>query len=135
MALSRGTGYTHAAMTEMDETLKAAQDGGDGTGFYNAFLNGELFVPLNETPADPTSIKPILVEADGQLHVMLFDSEERLAAWAKREVPFAAIPGHVLVQSFSDQHPWMLNVGTEFVKKFVPDEIRWLKSAVQKAGG
>ena len=125
-------------MTKLDDALAAAKAGkGSEMDFYNLFLNSELLVPLAEppNPADPGSLKPILIESDGKNYLMLFDSEDRLAAWAKRKLDFAGLKGADIVAMMDPSVPWVLNVGTEHVKVFVPDEIQWLKSAIERPSG
>jgi|CXWL01.1.fsa_nt_gi hypothetical protein len=120
-------------MTKIDEMLLAAQQGkATSDDFYNLFLNSEIFIPLIEPPdpADPRSIKPILIEADGKNYLMMFDAEERLSAWAKRKIDFAALSGHGIVQMMDPSMSWILNVGTEHMKQFVPEEIAWLKESI-----
>jgi hypothetical protein len=64
---------------------------------------------------------------------MLFDSKERLSAWAKREIGFVRVPGHAVVEMASSDLRWALNVGTNYVKIFLPDEIRWLKQSLSQS--
>jgi SseB protein C-terminal domain/SseB protein N-terminal domain len=79
------------------------------------------------------TIRPIIIESEGKKYVMLFDTKERLSSWAKREVGIVGIRGHVVVEIMSADIQWALNVGTDHVKIFVPDEIKWLKENVAKA--
>lgn len=125
-------------MTEIDVALQAAQEGkASPDDFYNLFLNREIFIPLIEKPdpAEPKTLKPILIEVDGKKYLMLFDTQDRLAAWAKRKIDFAAMPGHGIVAMMDASIPWMLNVGTDHVKEFVSDEINWLKTSIGKSKG
>ena len=132
-------------MTPLDQALEESRRTKNEAVFYNAFLNARLYLPLADAATQAEGgragsedrISPILIEADGQRYLMLFDTRERLAAWARREVPVAALPGHAIVAMMSPDHPWMLNAGTEHPKSFVSDEIRWLKrqmSAGSQAG-
>lgn len=66
---------------------------------------------------------------------MLFDTKERLGAWAQREVGFVSLPGHTVVEMMGSDFHWVLNVGTEYVKIFVPEEIQWLKEIVVQSKG
>ncbi len=111
--------------------------------FYNAFFNTEIFIPTHNLPeseerkraGDDESISPIFVESEGVQYLMLFDSEERLSAWAQKEVGFVALPGHAIVEMMNTEIHWALNVGTEYMKTFVPDEIKWLKETVSISTG
>ena len=116
----------------------ALKNEGAQSSFYNAFLNAEIFIPTHDVPesdqrkraGDDESISPIFVASEGIQYLMLFDSQERLGAWAQKEVGFVALPGHAIVEMMSADTHWALNVGTEYMKTFVPDEIKWLKESL-----
>jgi len=55
---------------------------------------------------------------------MLFDSWERLSAWAEREIACVRLAGHVIVQTFGSGPYFMLNCGTQYEKEFTPEEIK-----------
>jgi len=131
-------------MTPLDSALAAAQKNEEHQSeFYNAFLNSELFIPTHTMPdndqrrraSENESISPIFVESEGVQYLMLFDSKERLRSWAQREVGFVALPGHAIVEMMSPEFHWALNVGTDHVKIFVPEEIQWLKSSLAQSKG
>lgn len=131
-------------MTPLDSAYVAAQKSEERqSNFYNTFLNSELFIPTHTSPeieqhrraSENESISPIFVEADGIQYLMLFDSEERLSSWAQREVGFVALPGHAVVEMMSPEFHWILNVGTDYVKTFAPEEIQWLKSNLAQTKG
>jgi hypothetical protein len=120
-------------MTQLDAAYTAAKhDNNKKPDFYNLFLNTELYIATHETQ-EANSFSPLLMESNGIKYLMLFDTEERLANWAKKEVAYAAVPGHTLVETVGTDYHWALNAGTEFVKTFVPDEIQWLKGVVGKS--
>jgi hypothetical protein len=122
-------------MTPLDKAFIEAKNGGKESVFYNAFLSSTIFIPTvnppeheqNRRAGENDTISPIIIESNGQHYLMLFDTKERLASWAQREVGFAALPGHAIVEMMRTDLYWALNVGTENVKTFVPDEIKWLK--------
>jgi hypothetical protein len=128
-------------MTPLDKALAEAIAGRNESVFYNAFLNAMLFIPTVDAPGHEQvrragkgeSLSPVIIESEGLKYLMLFDSKERLAAWAQREIGFAALPGHAIVEMMGTEFHWALNVGTEHVKTFVPDEIRWLKENLGRA--
>lgn len=128
-------------MTPLDQAYAEATQGGKESLFYNAFLSTTIFIATVNAPekeqnrraGENDSISPIIIESDGANYVMLFDTKERLASWAKREVGFAALPGHTIVEMMNTDYHWALNVGTEYMKTFVPDEIKWLKDNLKKA--
>jgi hypothetical protein len=142
-SLAMGEG-NKSKMTPLDSALVAAQKNEEHQSeFYNAFLNSELFIPTHATPendqrhraSENESISPIFVESEGVQYLMLFDSKERLSSWAQREVGFVALPGHAIVEMMSPEFHWVLNVGTDYVKTFVPEEIQWLKSSLAESKG
>jgi len=108
--------------------------------FYDLFLNGTFFVPTfdaqgldGETEAVPEGqVLPLIIESEGNDYLMLFDSRERLYAWAQAEVKSVEVPGHVLAATTMPPLHWALNVGTEFAKQFLPDEIAWLREVVER---
>ena len=128
-------------MTPLDKACAEATQEGKHSVFYNAFLSSIIFIPTLDVPAseqsrragENESIAPIIVESEGAKYLMLFDTKERLAAWAKREVGFAALPGHAIVEMMSADFHWALNAGTKHMKTFVPEEITWLKENSKKA--
>lgn len=129
-------------MTALDKALEAATTNREKQSeYYNLFLNSEIFVPTHDLPSKESrhragegeTIRPIIIESEGKKYLMLFDTKERLSSWAKREVGFAVIRGHVVVEMMSADIQWALNVGTDHVKIFGPDEIKWLKENVAKA--
>lgn len=70
--------------------------------FYEQLADTELFVLLGQE-ATGGAIDPELFEvADGRF-VLAFDTEERLARFADRAVPYAAVSGRVLAQMLDGQ--------------------------------
>ena len=111
-------------MTALDKALEAATKNPEKQSeYYNLFLNSEIFVPTHDLPSKESrhrvgegeTIRPIIIESEGKKYLMLFDTKERLSSWAKREVGFAVIRGHVVVEMMSADIQWALNVGTDHV--------------------
>jgi hypothetical protein len=107
--------------------------------FFDLFLNSTFFVPivpdaeLAKTDMPPAAgVLPLIIAADGNDFLMLFDSRERMNAWAESEVECVEVPGHLLAATSAPPLHWALNVGTDYSKQFVPDEIVWLKEAVER---
>lgn len=128
-------------MNEMDEALEALRqnmsDPKTQSRFYDLFLNASFHVPTfqeeGEGEAGGTGqALPLVMESDGNDYLMLFDSRERLLAWTGEEVPSVEVPGHVLAATSQPPLHWALNVGTEFSKQFLPDEIAWLREVVER---
>ena len=129
-------------MTPLDKAFIEAQENpGREADFYNLFLNSDLFIPTHDIPKDRKEIRlekgetisPIIIESQEVQFLMLFNTEERLSAWAKREIGFVRIPGHAVVEMADPSIHWALNVGTEYFKEFVPEEIEWLKSSLEQS--
>ncbi len=130
-------------MTELDQALEAFRTGRPGADrqaqFYNLFLNTIFFVPTvrerieveESGPAEEIAL-PMVVEVDGLNYLMLFDTEPRLTAWADQEIPFLAVPGHMVAELSAPDLYWALNVGTAHAKQFVPEETAWIKDMVDR---
>jgi len=125
-------------MTELDQALEAlrrdADDAASQSKFYDLFLNATFQVPTLEgtEPAGEGEVLPLVIEAEGHDYLMLFDSLERLHAWAEGEVPSVGVPGHVLAATTEPPLRWALNVGMSWTKQFLPDEIAWLREVVER---
>lgn len=120
-------------MTQLDTAYTAAKNNDEQKpAFYNQFLNTDLYVATHPEAGESESIAPLVVEYSGVQFLMLFDTQQRLTDWAKKEITYAVMPGHTLVQRMSTDYHWALNVGTDFTKTFVPKEIAWLKEIVEK---
>ncbi len=139
-------------MTELDEALDALRQDTRNpekqSRFYDLFLNSEFYIPTKitsensdeqeEVPKEDRQNVPLVMEADGNDFLVLFSTRERMNDWAKSEPACIQVPGHVIAENSTHPLHWVLNLGTEHVKIFVPDEIDWLKEAValckQEAG-
>lgn len=138
------TNGTPQELTVLDAALKALrQDMDNGkhqSNFYDLFLNESFFVPtLDEqdlgedaAPLQDGQVLPLIIESEGNDYLMLFDTKERMQTWAEAEVQWVNIPGHVLAATTMPPLHWALNVGTEYSKQFLPDEIAWLKDVVER---
>ncbi len=129
-------------MTPLDKAYALAQkDQSNADGYYDLFLNSTIYIPVWDAPertgerrADNNeTINPVIVENDNRHYLMIFDTEERLSAWAQREIGFISVPGHAVVEMMDPKIHWMLNVGTDYLKEFVADEIQWLKDVLRQS--
>jgi len=125
--------------SSLDKALALARsDAAQGNKFYDLFLASDLYIPIQGDASTTESrranaedhLRIILVGNGNPSYLMMFDSEERLSAWAKRSVRFAVLPGSAIVKMMDSKVHWVLNVGTDRVKEFVPAEIEWLKKRV-----
>jgi len=132
-------------MSQLDDALTELRldmdDAKSQSKYYDLFLNTIFFVPTmehGEAPDEATQdgtegqVAPLIMESEGEDYLMLFDSRERLHAWAKAEVKCVEVPGHVLAETSAPPLHWALNVDTEYAKPFIPAEIAWLKDVVQQ---
>ncbi len=122
-------------MSKLDAAFTAAKnDPKQKSQFYNVFLNTELYIPTRAEPqADGDSAAPLIAEQDGIRYLLLFDSSERMNNWAQRDIEHVQLPGHSVAEAMAGDYHWALNVGTAYLKTFVPDEIAWLKQRVAQA--
>lgn len=131
-------------MTELDKALETLRqdttDAKSQSKYYDLFLNATFFVPtldekaLDEPVGAPPEgeVLPLVIAAEGNDYLMLFDTRERMHAWAAAEVPCVEVPGHVLAATSMPPLHWALNVGTDYSKQFLPDEIAWLREVVER---
>ena len=127
----------------LDQALLALRqdmnDAASQSKFYDLFLNTTFCVPAfdsqelgsNAPPAEG-EVLPLIIEADGNDYLMIFDSEERLKNWAGDDVKWVGVPGHVLAATTMPPLHLAMNVGTEHSKQFYPDEIAWLREMVER---
>lgn len=138
-----GPDETAEVLSELDLALKRLRldmnDAKNQSKFYDIFLNTTFCVPtLNqqevelETPIEEGQVLPLVMESEGNDYLMLFDSEERLKNWAEDDVKWVGVPGHVLAATAVPPLHWALNVGSEYSKQFLPDEIAWLRDVVEQ---
>lgn len=138
------TTETTQELTELDAALKELRldmDNAKGQSiFYDLFLNTSFFVPTlddEEFKGDANTLQdgqvlPLVIESEGNDYLMLFDTKERMQTWAETDVQWVDVPGHVLAATTMPPLHWALNVGTEYSKQFLPDEIAWLKEVVER---
>lgn len=107
--------------------------------FYDIFLNTTFCVPTfdpqeldKEITVEEGQALPLIMESEGNDYLMLFDTEERLKSWAGSEAAWVGVPGFVLAATTMPPLHWAMNVGTEYSKQFLPDEIAWLREVVER---
>lgn len=72
--------------------------------FIDVLLTEPLFCPIWDTAeADETSIAPKLIERDGVDQIVLFDSEERMIAFAKEPTEYVVYAGRVFFRLATGQ--------------------------------
>ena len=127
------------SLSELDKALVHVEEHPDDIHiFYNAFLNSVLYLPTHDVPEEgqegkDKQLRPIFAQSGETLFLLLFDSLERLTAWAKKDMGYVGLEGHAILEMMDPQFHWYLNYGSEHGRAFGSEEIAWLKSAVQKA--
>lgn len=127
----------------LDQALQALRenmtDAKRQSTFYDLFLNTTFCVPsLDQQELDQAitveegKMLPLIIESEGNDYLMLFDTKERLKNWAGAEVAWLGVPGYVLAATTMPPLHWALNIGTEYSKQFLPDEIAWLREVVER---
>lgn len=120
-------------MSQLDDALKAyIEDENQQEPYYQLFLETDFYVPLanqgsQEEIEKQGGVAPMILESDEKPYMMLFDSTERLATWAKKDIPYAIFSGAAIAQFSPESLYWAVNMGSEYAKEMVPDEIKFLK--------
>ena len=128
------------ALDQALETLRLDMDEAEHQSrYYDIFLNTTFCVPTldqkelgGETSCEEGQILPLVMESEGNDYLMLFDTEERLKTWSADDVKWVDVPGYVLAATTMPPLHWALNVGTDYSKQFLPDEIAWLREVVER---
>lgn len=131
--------------TELDKALAAFfTDSGreeNRARFYELFLNSSFFMPIipqekkdagENHQEEKQQVTPLILEAEGNDYLVLFDTLERLQIWADADAPYVPVVGYVLAQNTTPPLHWALNVGSDYSKTFVPEEISWLAEMVEE---
>lgn len=134
-------------MTSLDQAMNKMHDDPDNIEnrhhFYSVFLQTNFFVPtFNEEKGEMAKdaevpeekALPLIMESEGSDFMMLFDLEDRVVDWAEEGVQCLTIPGYVAIAMATEGLHLAMNVGTDYSKQFVPEEIAWLKQVVEKSG-
>jgi len=127
-------------MTALDEALqKYLQDDDYQSDYYGRVLNTDFYIPLDDEDAadvlaEKDSVSPLVVDSEGKSYMMLFDTEEGLSAWAKKPVNYVILAGFKAAEISIPDLYWAVNIGGDYAKEFVPEEIRWLKEMVTERG-
>lgn len=112
-----------------DETNHAAR-----LKFFERLADAELFLLLAEDPKDDVLIPRVFDLEDGPV-VLTFDREERLANFAGKTVPYAAMSGRMIIGLLNGQELGMgMNLGVSPSSTLLPVEaITWLAETLDNA--
>lgn len=101
--------------------------------FFEVLSAVELFVLLRHEPQPGGPVDPQVFPLDGVNTVLGFDTEGALSAFAGRAVPYAALPGRVLVSLLAQADPplgLLVQDGAGQGEMLAPDALRWLSATL-----
>ncbi|HFQ15406.1 MAG TPA: SseB family protein [Rhodobacteraceae bacterium] len=103
--------------------------------FYGVLADSELFVLLEREPEGRDAISPEILDLEGDLFALVFDSEERLSGFARRIAPYAALPGRAIAGMLAGRNIGLgLNLGVAPSSILIPPEaMSWLAEALAEA--
>ena len=122
-------------MTPLDAAYEAmAADEDRRLGFYERLADGEMFLMLEEE-AQGETLKPRMFPLEDGPIVLVFDLEERLAAFAGGISPYAALPGRVVARMLKGQGIGLgVNLGGAPSEMILPPEaVDWLAEMLDTA--
>lgn len=99
--------------------------------FYARLAETEM-VLLLDAPAEGDRISPALFDVDGAQFALIFDNEDRLAAFAERQVPVAGLSGRALARMLAGQGIGLgLNLQVAPSEMLIPaDAVDWLAATL-----
>lgn len=120
-------------MTPLDEAhaamAAAPEDDSARLGFYERLADCELFMMLETEAGDgDDTVTPEVFDVNGARYVLVFDREERLAAFAGRVTPYVALSGRTIARMLAEQEIGLgLNLEVAPSSILLPDAaVRWL---------
>jgi len=118
----------HAAM------IAAPEDDAARLAWYRLFADTELVLWLEEEAAGKTLAPKVLALESGPV-VLVFDSDERLAALGQGPVPYAALPGRIVAQQLIGQGIGIgVNLATEQCAFLIDAAaVTWLVETLDRA--
>jgi hypothetical protein len=134
------------SVTELDQLIAAAfaSEGKqeDVNKVYLALLRASLYVPVQKKEADAVAVndeaepfQPLFAKVDDKFFMLVFDTLERLTAWAGDEfsaMEYVELSGRDVLSGIGDVVFLGLNLGSVWYKEFSPDEIKRLKMVVSR---
>jgi len=103
--------------------------------FFERVADGELFMLLDKEHEGDAPIEPLIFPVDDQNYILVFDREERLAAFSEGEAPYAALSGRVVCEMLDGAGIGLgLNLTVAPSEMFLPPEaISWLHETLGNA--
>ncbi|MBI3097683.1 MAG: SseB family protein [Planctomycetes bacterium] len=119
------------ALTQLDSAFDRARADPENPeqvqAYYTLLFNSLVYVPTagpsNTGPAGEVGLRPLVLDPGGTPCVAMFDRLTRLAAWAKREVPFAAMKAGEVIMGLDPKLGIALNLGTDHFTEIQADEL------------
>lgn len=120
--------HAYAAMTREPEDHAAS------LAYYHRLADAELCVLL-ESDAEGEVLKPAVFDLAEGRFVLAFDSDERLAGFSDKALPFVALPGRVIVAELAGQGIGVgINLGVSESAFLMPSgAVDWLAEALSAA--
>ena len=117
-----------SSLDQAHQAMHAAPDDDSARlAYYLALAACELYLLLDQEPLGDDLSPQVLTVGDGPL-ILAFDSEERLASFADRPQPYAALPGRVILALVAGKGLSLgINLATDH-RAFLmaPEAITWL---------
>lgn len=122
-------------MHDLDKACAAMANGDEAATlrFYQVLADATLFILLQREPEGERIDPRIFDLPDGPV-MLVFDSEERLAAWGQGQQIYAALPGRVIAQHLAGTGVSLgLNFGSAAPSETLlpPEAMRWLVDMLQ----
>lgn len=128
--------------TPLDQALQRARDNNEeGNEFYDAFLNCDVFMPVQigeNRPPEGRAVAwdekffPLFLKYEEVRVVALFDQMERMNEWAKgKTLDYLHLRSHRLLQTLAGGTGAILNIGTPWVYYFPPEILEQLRTSMR----
>lgn len=123
-------------LTPLDQAhAKMTKDGESRVQYYARLAEAELFLLL-ESEADETSIEPMIFETSDGNVALVFDTEDRLAAFLDDPMPYVSLPGRRVAQLLAGEDIGLgVNLGVAESAIILPaDALDWLSMVLDDPG-
>jgi len=128
--------------TPLDEALLLARENpGNGSLYYDAFLNAHVFIPARQEGTDEGSwseiapdarFYPLFLNAQGTKVLPFFDTLERMQSWAEeKELDYLKVRCHLFIRTLPATVGVALNLGNAFYHFFSGEILDQLRQAAQ----
>lgn len=129
-------------VTPLDEALDAAKtDPKQASFFYDAFLNAELYFPVQRVDNQPPDwmqlgpsdrFHPLFLAFPQGKALPVFDSLGRMQDWAgEKTLDYAVVRGHQLLRMVDASIGMILNLATAFHYTLTPPILERLREAMK----